>query len=448
MSNTLTFTGTDSSSIAFGAGGTVAYIGTANSWTAGVKQTFAPNATTAGINVGSLAGQPSAPANGDLVYNTSANALQAYINSAWVSLGAGGGGGITTLNTLTAATQTFAVGTTGTDFAISSATSTHTFNLPDASATARGVVTTGTQTFAGAKTFGTATTTFNLAASTGTAIAITGTGSTSTAQMTFSGGTMNWINFGLTGSAAPTTTAARSVGTKIVISSNFSAGTTLDDAIGYESTTGMWLSSRFQVRFHPNSSTTSAGQFEYSSSVRGLNLTASGTDTIPQLLFSGSGIRWINMGTGGITGFSSPSLTARSDGTKFVIWPNFSAGTTLDDAIGYASGAGTWFTSRFSFTFYTDSSLTPRLTINSSGLTLAAGANLVLSTSGAGTRIGTGTSQLLSFWNKTPIVQPTTGITGATRVGGAGTTVTTTDTYGGYTIAQIAAALINTGILA
>jgi hypothetical protein len=153
MSNTLTFTGTDSSSIAFGAGGTVAYIGTANSWTAGVKQTFAPDATTAGINVGSLAGQPSGPANGDMVYNTSANALQAYINSAWVSLGAGGGGGITTLNTLTASTQTFAVGTTGTDFAISSATSTHTFNLPDASATARGVVTTGTQTIAGAKTF-------------------------------------------------------------------------------------------------------------------------------------------------------------------------------------------------------------------------------------------------------------------------------------------------------
>ena len=102
MSNTLTFTGTDSSSIAFGAGGTVAYIGTSNSWTAGVKQTFAPNATNAGINVGSLAGQPSSPANGDLVYNTTANALQAYINSAWVSLGAGGGS--SALSAITAAT--------------------------------------------------------------------------------------------------------------------------------------------------------------------------------------------------------------------------------------------------------------------------------------------------------------------------------------------------------
>jgi hypothetical protein len=62
-------------------------------------------------------------------------------------------GGITTLNTLTTATQTFAVGTTGTNFAISSAAGVHTFNLPDASATARGVVSTGDQTFAGDKTF-------------------------------------------------------------------------------------------------------------------------------------------------------------------------------------------------------------------------------------------------------------------------------------------------------
>jgi hypothetical protein len=65
-------------------------------------------------------------------------------------------GGITTLNTLTATTQTFATGTTGTDFNISSATSTHTFNIPDAGASARGLVTTGTQTLAGQKTFSSA----------------------------------------------------------------------------------------------------------------------------------------------------------------------------------------------------------------------------------------------------------------------------------------------------
>jgi hypothetical protein len=49
-------------------------------------------------------------------------------------------GGVSAFNGLTANTQYFATGTSGTDFAISSATDTHTFNLPTASATNRGAL--------------------------------------------------------------------------------------------------------------------------------------------------------------------------------------------------------------------------------------------------------------------------------------------------------------------
>jgi hypothetical protein len=61
--------------------------------------------------------------------------------------------GLTALNGLTAQVQNFATGTSGTDFNISSASTTHTFNIPSASATNRGLVTTGSQTIAGIKSF-------------------------------------------------------------------------------------------------------------------------------------------------------------------------------------------------------------------------------------------------------------------------------------------------------
>jgi hypothetical protein len=62
--------------------------------------------------------------------------------------------GIQALNALTTSTQTIATGKSGTDFNVVSSGSTHTFNIPDASASARGLVNTAAQTFAGDKSFG------------------------------------------------------------------------------------------------------------------------------------------------------------------------------------------------------------------------------------------------------------------------------------------------------
>lgn len=62
-----------------------------------------------------------------------------YNGTSWVN-SAFDDNGILSLNGLTGATQTFAVGTAGTDFDISSVGTTHTFNLPTASALNRGAL--------------------------------------------------------------------------------------------------------------------------------------------------------------------------------------------------------------------------------------------------------------------------------------------------------------------
>ena len=80
-------------------------------------------------------------------------------------------------------------------------------------------------------------------------------------------------------------------------------------------------------------------------------------------------------------------------------------------------------------------------------LTLRDSANLSLGTA-TGTKIGTATNQKLAFYNSTPIVQPTTGVAAATLVSNAGTTLTSTDTFDGYTLQQVVKALRNTGLLA
>ena len=77
---------------------------------------------------------------GDVTLTSPANGqVLKYNGTQWVN-STDADTGITTLNTLTALSQTFATGTSGTDFNISSATSTHTFNLPTASATNRGLL--------------------------------------------------------------------------------------------------------------------------------------------------------------------------------------------------------------------------------------------------------------------------------------------------------------------
>ena len=61
-----------------------------------VRQTFSPGDTNAGINVGSHATNPTAPINGDLIYNLTTRLFQFYQGNNWVALGSGTGSPLTT----------------------------------------------------------------------------------------------------------------------------------------------------------------------------------------------------------------------------------------------------------------------------------------------------------------------------------------------------------------
>lgn len=81
-----------------------------------------------------------APAAGLQIYNTTTQEINYYNGVSWQALGVAGSG-IASLNALTGSAQTLVTGDSGTDFTINSLGSTHTFNLPSASAVNRGLLT-------------------------------------------------------------------------------------------------------------------------------------------------------------------------------------------------------------------------------------------------------------------------------------------------------------------
>lgn len=191
-------------------------IGTLNTLTA-VTQTFATGTTGSDFGISSATSihtfnLPSA----------SASNRGALISADWTTFN----NKLGTLNTLTATTQTFAVGTTGTDFNISSATSIHTFNIPDASAANRGLVTIAAQTFAGTKTFATLNATTLLAttalqSSSVTAniyvpLASSAQSITATTAYLFGGASTIFMRAGFSGNTSTVLTAGTNYGNLII----------------------------------------------------------------------------------------------------------------------------------------------------------------------------------------------------------------------------------------
>lgn len=116
-------------------------------------------------------------------------------------------------------------------------------------------------------------------------------------------------------------------------------------------------------------------------------------------------------------------------------------------ATGANTGAGTGATTNDNYIMFS-----PRGTeagrFSGDGTFTHADAKNIAFGSTTGTKIGTATSQKISLWNATPIVQPTTAIAAATFVANTSGIANDTATFDGYTIGQIVKALRNFGALA
>lgn len=95
-----------------------------------------------------------------------------------------------------------------------------------------------------------------------------------------------------------------------------------------------------------------------------------------------------------------------------------------------------------------NSSSTVLTSVNSSGDIVFNATNIQSDTT-TGTKIGTSASQKFSLWNAPPVAQPTTAVGSATlNSPGAGSQIKSDDTFDGYTLQQVVAALRLVGILA
>jgi hypothetical protein len=261
---------------------------------------------------------------------TSVLSSDAAGNLSWILMSASGSG--LTLNGLNATTQTFAVGASGTDFVISSLGSSHTFNIPDASATARGLITTGTQTIAGTKTFS-STIIGSITGNAGSASTSTSSGTAGTATNAGSAGTSitagsatTATNAGFAGAATTATTA----GTAGTATNAGSAGTSVTSGTAGTATNAGTAGTATNAG--SAGTATNAGSAGTSTNSANINIVLDTTSTIyltgsrsnasigntPAYVLAGVSALGNTLSTSGLNVIGSTASTSASSGTLIV----------------------------------------------------------------------------------------------------------------------------------
>lgn len=165
------------------------------------------------------------------------------------------------------------------------------------------------------------------------------------------------------------------------------------------------------------------------------------TSTSQRVLRVGQGNSWIDIGTYfGDANYMAYYINQATPGNTNY---SFLANATYCQFNAPTSGGLLYFSVNGATTMDFDSSRCLMSTL----LTFGDGKNMSFNTT-TGTKIGTGTTQKLSFWNATPIVQPTTAVAASTFVSNTSLIANDTATFDGYTIGQVVKALRNIGLLA
>jgi hypothetical protein len=368
---------------------------------------------------------------------------------------------ITSLNSLTGATQTFATGTSGTDFAISSAGTTHTFNLPTASATNRGLLSSANwSTFNGklgsadigvsVQAYNANTTTLGNT-TTGSGSIVLGTSPTFTTSIitpTVNGvsGALTFTNTAQSSGAVKDFTFTSAANTSQTASTevnsvNFNMSATVQHATGAITTQRDFYIQARTHSFVGASTITSAGTLVVSAApIAGTNATLTDKYSIwsqsGNVFFQDSNSNDFRFGAG-LGGNTTLSTIWLKQGTS---------PSSTNYSMAYLNSI-TYVNAPTSGSVNISVASVDILSVSNSALTITDAKNIAVGTT-TGTKIGTTTSQKIGFWNKTPIVQPTTAVAAATFVANSGTAVNDASTFGGYTLKQIVQALQNIGLLA